>query len=98
MGMSLAQKDRVEDGTKTEARNGLARSKKNTQPCEAWVNGHAGKCHQIYTIMLQMARCTNSHREVKYSTGNTVDNIVITMHRVRWGSDLSGGSLRKVYV
>ena len=32
----------------------------------------------------------NSHGDVKYSTGNTVNNIVITMYGVRWVLDLLG--------
>ena len=33
----------------------------------------------------------NSHRDVKYSTGNMVNNIVITMCGARWVLDLSEG-------
>ena len=33
---------------------------------------------------------TNSHRDVKYSIRNTVNNILITMYGVRWILDLSG--------
>ena len=31
----------------------------------------------------------NSHGDVKYSTGNIVNDIVITMYNVRWVGDLS---------
>ena len=34
---------------------------------------------------------------VKYSIGNTVNNMVITVYGIRWIVDLSGGSLRKLY-
>lgn len=33
--------------------------------------------------------------EAKYSTGNIVSDIVITMYGVTWVLDLSGGSLSK---
>ena len=32
----------------------------------------------------------NSQRDVKYSIGNTVNNILITMYGVRWVQDLWG--------
>ena len=32
----------------------------------------------------------NSHRDVKYSTGNIVNNILITMYGARWVRDLWG--------
>ena len=38
----------------------------------------------------------NSDGDVKYSTGNTVNNIVIAMYRIRWVLDLSGWSLNNV--
>lgn len=37
----------------------------------------------------------NSHRDVKYGTGDTVDNVVITTYGVRWVQ--IGGSLCKLY-
>ena len=39
----------------------------------------------------------NSHRDVKYSTGNVVNNIVITMSGARWILEISGGPVCKVY-
>ena len=38
----------------------------------------------------------NSHRDVKYSTGNIVSNSLITLHGVRWVQDLSGRSFTKL--
>lgn len=35
-------------------------------------------------------RLQNSHRTVKNSLGNVVNNIVITMYSARWVLDLSG--------
>ena len=35
----------------------------------------------------------NSHRDVKYSIGNTVSNSVITMNRARRGLEISGVTL-----
>ena len=32
----------------------------------------------------------NSHRDVKFSTGNAVNNIVINMYGASWVLDLSG--------
>ena len=32
----------------------------------------------------------NSHRDVKHSTGNTVNNIVVTMYGARWVLEISG--------
>ena len=34
---------------------------------------------------------TNSHGDGKYSTGNILNNIVITMDGARWALDSSGG-------
>ena len=34
----------------------------------------------------------NSHGDVKYSTGNTVNNIVITMCGARWMLEISRGN------
>ena len=33
---------------------------------------------------------TNSHRIVKYSIGNVVNNVVMTVHGARWVLDLLG--------
>ena len=33
---------------------------------------------------------TNSHRDVKYSTGNTVNNVLVTTYGVRWVRILLG--------
>ena len=38
----------------------------------------------------------NSHRDVRYSTGSTVSNIVITMCGARWALGILGETLRKV--
>ena len=42
-------------------------------------------------------RCTNwwlpnSHRNIKYNTGNIADNIVINMCGERWVLEISGGN------
>ena len=39
----------------------------------------------------------NNHRDVKYSVGNVVNNIVLIMYGVTWVLDLLGGSLCKLY-
>ena len=40
----------------------------------------------------------NNHRDGKYSIGNTVSNLIITVYGVRWELDLSGcGTLYKLY-
>ena len=39
----------------------------------------------------------NSHKDVRYSTGSTVSNIVITMCGARWALGILGETLRKVY-
>ena len=39
----------------------------------------------------------NSHGDVKYSVGDVVDNIVITMYGARWVLKISGGTLSKIY-
>ena len=38
----------------------------------------------------------NSDGDVKYSTGNRVNNIVLAMYRIRWVLGLSGWSLNNV--
>lgn len=38
---------------------------------------------------MQTASYENSHRDVKYSYRDIVNNIVITVYRVRWVLDLS---------
>ena len=38
----------------------------------------------------------NSHGDVKYSIGNIVNNIVITVYGVRWVLDLLGWSFSKL--
>lgn len=38
----------------------------------------------------------NSPGDVKRSTGNRVNNTVITLSGARWGPDLSGGPLREL--
>ena len=56
--------------------------------------GISGKDEEIkkYKWKLQ-----NSQRDVKYSIGNIVNNILITMYGVRWIQDLLGGSLSKLH-
>ena len=39
----------------------------------------------------------NSHGDVKFSIGNIVNNIVITMYGARWVLELSRGSLCILY-
>lgn len=39
----------------------------------------------------------NSHGDMKYRMGNKANNVVKTMHGVRWTLDLSRGGLYKVY-
>ena len=39
----------------------------------------------------------NGHEDVKHSIGNIVNNIIITMHGLRWVLDLLGGTLHKLY-
>ena len=39
----------------------------------------------------------NSHGDVKYSIGNTVSNIIITVWCASWALELSGETLCKVY-
>ena len=39
----------------------------------------------------------NGHRDAKYSIGNVVNDIVITMYGACWGLEISGGTLCKVY-
>ena len=41
-------------------------------------------------IRCKMARNKNSHGDVKYNTGNIVNNIVITVYGVRWVLVLAG--------
>ena len=40
---------------------------------------------------------TKRHGNTKYSIGNIVNNIVITMYGARWVLEISGGTLCKVY-
>ena len=40
----------------------------------------------------------NSHEDVKYSIGNIVNNVVITMYGARWELEIPGGALCKVYM
>ena len=40
---------------------------------------------------------TKTHRDVKYSTGNTVNDIAITMHSARWVVQILRGTLCKIY-
>ena len=46
---------------------------------------------------MQIASYKNSHRDVKYTIGDTVGNIVITMYGDRWVMDLFGGALCKLH-
>ena len=39
----------------------------------------------------------NSHGDAKYSMGNIVNIIVVTMYGARWVLELSGETLHKVY-
>ena len=39
-----------------------------------------------------------SHRDVKYSTGNIVSNIVITINGARWVLEILRGTLCKVHI
>ena len=39
----------------------------------------------------------NSHGDVKYSVGDVVNNIVITMYGARWVLKILGGALREAY-
>ena len=39
----------------------------------------------------------NGHGDVKYSIGNLVNNIIMTMYCARWIQELLGGALSKVY-
>ena len=39
----------------------------------------------------------NSHRDVKYSIGNVVNNIVITMDGARWVLEILRGTLNEEY-
>ena len=39
----------------------------------------------------------SSPRDVKYSTGNTLTNVVINMHGARWVIDLLEGQLHKLH-
>ena len=39
----------------------------------------------------------NSHGDVKYSIGNIINNVVITMYDAQWVLEISGGTLYKVY-
>ena len=39
----------------------------------------------------------NSHRDVKYSRGNSVKTTVITMYNAKWVLEILGGTLCKVH-
>ena len=58
-----------------------------------WVGGWVKKVKRLRSANWQLQ---NRHRGVKYSTGNIVNNIVITVHSTRWVLELSGGSLCKL--
>ena len=47
-------------------------------------------------LHVQIASCNNSQRNVKCGTGNTVNNLVLTVYGVRWVLDLSGWPLGKL--
>lgn len=38
----------------------------------------------------------NSYGDIKYSIGNTVNNIVITRYSIRWALDFMGESLHRI--
>ena len=49
-----------------------------------------------WRLQVQIASFKKSHRGVKYSIGNAVSNIVVTIFGVRWALEISGESLCKV--
>ena len=59
-------------------------------PDGKWLGGKVEKCKGNRKLQ-------TSHKDVKNSTGNVVDHIVITMYGARWVLELSGGSLCKLY-
>lgn len=54
------------------------------------MGGNQEKAQQTGVRFLTDWQLPNSHRDVKYSTGNTVNNIVITIFSARWVMEISG--------
>ena len=62
--------------------------------------GIGEKCERIEKWRLVVTKHSlwyTLHPHVKYNIGNRVNNILITMHDVRWVLDISGWPLSKVY-
>ena len=59
---------------------------------EGWGLNEKGKGIKKYRLVVTKI-CT----EVKYSVGNAVSNIVVTMYGARWVLEISEGTLCKVY-
>ena len=56
-----------------------------------WIGGGCGGIGEGMRVLRSTnQQLQNSHGDVKYSIGNTVNNILITMYGVRWVQDLSG--------
>ena len=59
-----------------------------------WIGGMGEKVKGLRSTDWELQ---NSHGDVKYSLGNIVNNIVITMYGARWVLDLFGGPFCKLY-
>ena len=68
----------------------------NTVTLARWrgIKGMGEKCKGLRSTSWQLQ---NSHRDVKYSTRNVVNNTVITMYGARWVPEIMRGSLCKIY-